>query len=251
MKNLKKILIIILTIVMVLPSVASAEEYTYTDLPSTLKADSISISNTSYSETDDMATIYLFWGSSCSHCKDFLEYLNELSATEYGAYFKLRAYEVWNNDANSNLMTTVGTYLGKDVSGVPFYVIGSKSYSGFSSASAETLKAAIKAEYESTTKTNIIDLAQSGATQTSESVSDTTSTTDDSTSTTGEATKNNSTGSVVGLLVLAVVAGFAIYLVDARKKNASVEETVQPENEETKKVTKKAAKKTTKKTSKK
>lgn len=100
-----------------------------------------------YEESDDKVNVYLFRGSTCSHCFDSIVYFSSI-AKDYGKYFNLKSYEVWSNTDNSNLMQKVADKMGDDVSGVPYIVIGKKSWSGFSDEYSDEIKEAIKNEYD-------------------------------------------------------------------------------------------------------
>ena len=86
--------------------------------------------------------IYLFWGNGCPHCEDFLDFLEE--NTDYKDLYTLNTFEVWYNQDNYNLMNEFATALDEDVTGVPFIVIGNKSFKGFSSSLEEEILNAIK-----------------------------------------------------------------------------------------------------------
>lgn len=100
-----------------------------------------------YEESDDKIKVYMFRGSSCSHCFDAIVFFASI-ANEYGKYFNFVSYEVWANKDNSALMEGVAERLGEEASGVPYIVIGKKSWSGFSDSMADEIKEAIKSEYD-------------------------------------------------------------------------------------------------------
>lgn len=100
-----------------------------------------------YKESDEKVNVYLFRGSSCGHCFDAVTFFASI-AGEYGDYFNLRSYEVWSNTDNSDLMNKVGEKLGDEVSGVPYIVIGKKSWSGFTDSYGDEIKSEIKSQYE-------------------------------------------------------------------------------------------------------
>lgn len=241
MKKIKMLFVALIAVAFIAPAVVKADDVTYTNLNDTLTAESIS-TNSDYTESDNQAVIYLFRGHGCSHCAEFLTFLSTLSKTEYGQYFKLRAYEVWYNTANSSLMSSVATSLNTTASGVPFIVIGSKYFSGYSSSMDDEIKAAIKAEYDATTKTDAVANVNSGNTGTASTTS--------TTATTGT---TNSKGQVAGLIAVAVIAAFVVYVVDARRRNTPVEhlkaaakESTEEVKHEVKKVKSKTAKKSKK-----
>lgn len=82
---------------------------------------------------DDVVNIYLFYGSTCPHCadeKDVLKLLEE----KYKNRIKVYKYEVWENKKNHNIMMEVKEELRVTTSltSVPFTVIGTKYYTGYS-----------------------------------------------------------------------------------------------------------------------
>ena len=91
--------------------------------------------------------IYEFYGNGCPHCTNsfvWFDYIEE----EYGKYFDLVKFEVWYNQDNSNLMMEVGKTLGDNVSGVPYIVVGDKSFIGFGETSKQEILDQILFEYE-------------------------------------------------------------------------------------------------------
>ena len=131
---MKKILyLIILVGVLVLPFKVKAEDYATLNFPDVLKEEEIDLKNTSYKETDDQITIYLFRGKGCSYCRGFLNFMND-NSKELGKYFKIVSYEVWNNEANASLLTDVSNYLEQPADGVPYIIIGDQVFAGFTEA---------------------------------------------------------------------------------------------------------------------
>lgn len=66
---------------------------------------------------------------------------------EYGKYFKIVSYEVWNDSNNSKLLTDVSTFLGQPAGGVPYIVIGDKVFAGYATQYDESIKTTIKELY--------------------------------------------------------------------------------------------------------
>lgn len=83
-------------------------------------------------------TVYLFRGSGCGHCYDFLEYFSD-KAADYKDYFEIVSYETWKDQDNSALLSAVSERVGNTETGVPFIVIGDYYKVGFSTASAESI----------------------------------------------------------------------------------------------------------------
>lgn len=117
------------------------------DLKETLRDEGITLKNTNYKENDKQVIIYLFRGTGCPHCYEFLEFLNDLS-NEYGKKFKLVSYEVYYNKDNLDLKNKVGKFLEQESSGVPYIVIGDKVFIGYASSYDDQIKAQIDLMYK-------------------------------------------------------------------------------------------------------
>lgn len=147
----KKILIVVLLLLLLVPvsSLASTKKkYSSLNLEQTLDQEEIEHAFENYKETSDAITIYLFRGYGCPYCQAFLKFLNSI-VDEYGKYFKLVSYEVWNDQNNNNLMQIISNFLEKPATGVPYIIIGDQVFSGFSEAeSPEPIKEAIKKLYD-------------------------------------------------------------------------------------------------------
>ena len=90
--------------------------------------------------------IYMFRGDGCTYCAKALTWFEEIEAEE-GKYFNLITYEVWNNEDNKALMDRVAKYLNDDVSGVPYIIVGKKTYTGFDDSYKEEILTYIHDEY--------------------------------------------------------------------------------------------------------
>ena len=90
--------------------------------------------------------VYMFRGEGCGFCAKALTFFDSIEE-EYGVYFNLVTYEVWNNADNASLFEDVADYLKVEPDGVPFIVIGSKTYSGFDESWGDDIKSDIIAEY--------------------------------------------------------------------------------------------------------
>lgn len=81
--------------------------------------------------------IYIFWGDGCPHCKALAKFMSKLPA-ETKDKVNIYSFEVWGDKDNKIFMKKFGKYLGQDVSGVPFMVIGDKIFDGYSSGDTKT-----------------------------------------------------------------------------------------------------------------
>lgn len=155
----KKILAVLLCACMVLPIRVKAldiADYKTNDLKGTLDAEKIDYAFSNYEENDKQIPIYLFRGNGCGFCRSFLNFLNSIT-DEYGQYFKLVSFEVWEDSDNSTLMYDVAEFLGETVQGVPYIIIGDKTFSGYASDYDEAIKTAIKELYESEERYDVFE----------------------------------------------------------------------------------------------
>lgn len=110
---------------------------------------------TNYKDSDKKVNVYIFRGNSCSHCFDAISYFASIYKDE-GKYFNVKTYEVWQNSDNNDLMKKVSEKLKDDVSGVPYIVIGDKSWSGFADSYGKEMMETIKKEYKKDKKTDVV-----------------------------------------------------------------------------------------------
>ena len=97
----------------------------------------------------EKVVIYFFRGEGCSHCAEAEKFFDGLkNDDEYKDLFEIKDYEVWYNKANDELKNKVADFLGDKVGGVPYIIIGGKSWNGYTSSYGEEMKTQIKATYE-------------------------------------------------------------------------------------------------------
>ena len=166
---------------------------TYSEQVSNLE--SIDLSN--YFESADKVNVYIFRGSTCSHCFDAIVYFASI-AKDYGKYFNLKTYETWNNKANANLMTQVANVMGDDASGVPYIIIGDKSYSGYSDAMSDEILNQIKTEYAATDKYDVMDHLSEASAKTK--------------------AKNDSTAVTIILVFIVIAGGIGLIVMVSKSK---------------------------------
>lgn len=112
----------------------------------TIETQNINLENVTKEE--NKINIYMFWGSTCPHCKEEFAFFNEIEQ-EYGNYYNLYEFEVWQNTENRQIMNAFAQALGDETSGaVPYTIIGDTSFNGFSESSKEKFKEAIKKNHK-------------------------------------------------------------------------------------------------------
>ena len=147
MKKKINLLLFLLLGMFILPYCIYAEEYKTLDFKKTLAEEEIAEKFKEYQPDNNAITIYLFRGKGCGYCRAYLEFMNSIT-DEYGKYFKMESYEVWNDSTNANLMQEVSNYLGEPAGGVPYIIIGDKVFGGYSSTYNDAIKEAITKLYD-------------------------------------------------------------------------------------------------------
>ena len=80
--------------------------------------------------TSNEVNVYFFRGEGCPHCEEAEQWFQSIEE-EYGSYFKIVDYETWYNEENAKLMEKVADIRGEEASGVPYIIVGDKSWNGF------------------------------------------------------------------------------------------------------------------------
>ena len=92
--------------------------------------------------------IYFFRGQGCSHCAEAEEWFKSIEE-ELGDRFEIVDYETWYNEDNAELMKKVAEARGEaeQATGVPYIIVGDKSWIGFADDYKEEIKDQINSEY--------------------------------------------------------------------------------------------------------
>lgn len=167
----------------------------YEDYVKTLKETDLS----EYKESDDKVNVYIFRGSTCSHCLDAVAHFASIAKDE-GKYFNVKTYEVWSNSDNNDLMNDAANEIGdSEVSGVPYIIIGKKSWSGYAASYDDEMMKEIKSEYnkDKSKRYDVIKAVNGEAT--------------------GE--KSSIAGDVISVVIIIAVIGLITFgIISARKK---------------------------------
>lgn len=103
------------------------------------------LNNVKYDE--NKINIYFFWGDGCPHCEEEFKFLKSIE-TEFGDYYNLHTFEVWYNEKNADLLTKFASKMGDEVTGVPYTIIGKKTFIGFSENYEKEFLEAIRTQYK-------------------------------------------------------------------------------------------------------
>ena len=107
-----------------------------------------------YDSNKEAMNVYLFWGDGCLHCEHVKELFSEIE-DEYGKFYNLIEYEVWNNEENELLRSQFGEVLNETPSAVPYLVIGNKSITGYKE---EAIKELILEQYTNDDYIDVYDV---------------------------------------------------------------------------------------------
>lgn len=97
-------------------------------------------------EESQEVNVYFFHGDGCPHCAEAQKFFDSIEE-QYGHLFKLVAYETWYDSSNAALLEKVGEAREEDITGVPYILIGNKSWSGYASDFDEDIIKTIEDEY--------------------------------------------------------------------------------------------------------
>lgn len=80
---------------------------------------------------NNKVNIYFFWGNGCPHCEEQFEFFESIKE-KYGDLYNLYTFETWYNEENAKLIYIFAEAMDDEVKGVPYTIIGNKSFKGFS-----------------------------------------------------------------------------------------------------------------------
>ena len=123
------------------------EGYKHLNFKEVLEAEEFELENQDYQESDEQAIIYLFRGQGCGYCRKFISFLNSISK-EYGKYFKVVSFEVWQDKNNSELMSKMPLVTEVEARGVPYIIIGDKVFDGYAESYDDAIKEQIMKQYK-------------------------------------------------------------------------------------------------------
>ena len=143
-------------------------DYNTLDLKGALEAEGITPKLDNYSENDEQITIYLFRRDGCQFCNKFLNYVNDTLISKYGNMFKIISFEVYHDSDNNKLLDQVAEFLGDDPNsdnfGVPYIVIGDKTFIGYAEDMNTSIESAITSLYSSSDRYDVFEEMANGKT---------------------------------------------------------------------------------------
>lgn len=178
-------------------------------------------------EKKDPIKIHIFYKTTCPFCQKLHAYLDELEDDKKINYmFEVVDYEVSSNEDNYKLMGLVGEYFNHNVTGVPFYVIGEKYFTGFSEEdSPAQIEEAIKTAYNNEDYIDVVQpIVETGEVTSHASTTESTDT--------SEGKQND----VTNYIILGITAIVVIAIIFARSNNTYYDDTMEESEDDKPKV---------------
>lgn len=116
--------------------------------------------------SNEKITVHIFRGEGCGYCKAALSFFDRIKE-EYGQYYELEEHEVLYDEDNATLMSNVAAYFNEEVNGVPYIIIGDKTFQGYTESYNDEIKQAIKDAYDSGKFEDRVKQVQNGTATTS------------------------------------------------------------------------------------
>lgn len=104
-------------------------------------------------KNDEKVNIYLFYSKICPHCQKEEKYFETLKE-KYQDKINIYTYEVTENKTNNEIMKSLKKELKENSQGVPFTIIGSKTFLGYDESLNERIENTIESYLNENTKTD-------------------------------------------------------------------------------------------------
>lgn len=104
-------------------------------------------------KNDEKVNIYLFYSKICPHCQKEEKYFETLKE-KYQDKINIYTYEVTENKTNNETMKSLKKELKENSQGVPFTIIGSKTFLGYDESLNERIENTIESYLDENTKTD-------------------------------------------------------------------------------------------------
>lgn len=122
---MKKVIIILILMTLLIPNIVMAKE-------------------------KEKIKVYMFYGDGCPHCHKAMEFFDKIEK-EYGKYYDLVTFETWGtfSGRRNKLMQLAAIKMEteKEKLGVPYIIIGDKTFLGYSEEYDEDIKKTIVDQY--------------------------------------------------------------------------------------------------------
>ena len=132
---MKKIIKFILFLLLIIPTSTLALSKNYNDY----------VGKYYNIKNDEKVNIYLFYSKICPHCQKEEKYQDKIN---------IYTYEVTENKTNNEIMKSLKKELKENSQGVPFTIIGSKTFLGYDESLNERIENTIESYLDENTKTD-------------------------------------------------------------------------------------------------
>lgn len=104
---------------------------------------------------DKKINIYFFWGDGCPHCEEEYEFWDSIIDDYKNKINHIYGLEVWNNKENAKNMKEFAKFKGDEIKGVPYTIIGDKTFVGFDKSMKKQMKKKINEMYKNSNSYDI------------------------------------------------------------------------------------------------
>ena len=107
------------------------------------------------SQESKKINIYVFWGSGCPHCEELFRFLESIRSN-YGKYYNVYGFEVWDNEENGKIMDSFKEEFKEETGkrSVPYFIIGDEPFIGYPSSMNREIKETIRTKYKNRKEIN-------------------------------------------------------------------------------------------------
>lgn len=162
---MKKIVLIIITIIALIPLIVNAETEEIVIQDQTLKEAcddfELTCNHTQQDVNPLLPNLYVFIGDKCSYCGELLVFLSEIYDT-YNNRANFVIFNVSKDKSNYALYKSVAKKFNDDAKSVPFIAIDKKFYSGFQEKDRQSIIISIEGAYENKERYDVIGEIMNG-----------------------------------------------------------------------------------------
>lgn len=97
---------------------------------------------------ENKINIYFFWGDGCPHCEEEYEFWDSIIDDYKDKINHIYGLEVWKNKKNASDMKKFAKFNKDEIKGVPYTIIGDKTFIGFDKSMKKQMKEKIDEVYE-------------------------------------------------------------------------------------------------------
>ncbi|MEE3343347.1 MAG: hypothetical protein VZS44_04575 [Bacilli bacterium] len=146
--NNKKIIFICITIVLIIAVIFLSLSNNNTNKNQSNQIINKKATIKSIKFDDKKINIYFFWGDGCPHCEEEYEFWDSIIKEYKDKINCIYGMEVWKNKKNAKSLKEFADFKKEKVKGVPYTIIGDKTFIGFDKSMKKQMKKKIDELYE-------------------------------------------------------------------------------------------------------